>query len=339
MRPYRSDLRSDQNAFTLVELLAAIAVFSLLMVVVFGAYNHIARVWTATERRTETFQNVRLVLDMMARELEGAVAFSNVNTGRKITFLSYANENTLPVSPAPSQLGQIATPNDQLFFVAADPTSAESGNPDLAEFGYFVVYAKEDFHTMRGKRYYLIRHYAPASSSHFDVFTQPLTWDQTPGFTTSTKTPVLDNVLRLEFRFQGLDTDSSSGQAVTNGTQIVEQWNNNPCPGASPSQPCTVGCARPIDLNPQVTQPEVQLPRAVHVRFAMIDRRTAARLEGYMSAQGWNDGIPESRLRQVIPNCAGEDLTTLASTDAVLANILRDNVYVFYRTIYLRNSR
>lgn len=338
MRSYHSDPRSDQSAFTLVELLAAIAVFSLLMVAVFGAYNHIARVWTVAERSTELLQNARLVLDMMARELEGAVAFSNVNTGRKITFLSYANESTLPVSSPPSQLGQGDTPNDQLFFVAADPTTAGSSDPDLAEFGYFVVYAKEDFHTMRGKRYYLIRHYAPASSSGFDVFTQPLSWDQTPGFTANTKTPVLENVLRLEFRFQGLDMGSSSSQAVTHGTQIVEQWNNNPCPGASPSQPCTVGCVRPFDLIPRVEEPEVQLPRAVHVRFAMIDRRTAARLEGYMSAQGWDDGIPENRLRQVIPNCAGEDLTTLANADPVLANILGDNVYVFHRTIYLRNS-
>ncbi len=337
----RTPLSSGRNrrAFTLVELLAAIAVLALLMSLVFGAYNKPSRAWSAGERRTEAFQNARLVLETMGRELESAVATSNAITGRKITLLSYANESSMPASAQPGELATVETPNDQLFFVAARPDTSGTSDLDLAEYGYFVAYAKQNYQTMRAGSYYLLRHFAASSSAGFDIFSDPLNWDQTPGFSTSTKVPILENVLRLEFRFQMVDSNPGFGQAVTNGSQVVEQWNNNACPGATPSLPCSAGCARPIDMVPAITNPEVTLPRAVHIRMAMIDRRTAERVRSYGAGQGWLDGIPQNRLRQVISNCADEDLTTLATTDPVLANMIRENVHVFYKTVYLRNSR
>jgi prepilin-type N-terminal cleavage/methylation domain-containing protein len=327
------------TAFTLVELLAAIAILAILMSLIFGAYNQVARGWLAGEKRTESFQNVRLVLEMMGRELESAVASSNAVTGRKITFLSYANESVLPVSGSIPQLAAVATPNDQLFFVTSTSETAGTANPDLAERGYFVVFAKNFYQTMHPNRYYLIRHAANAGSDGFDIFSNPNNWFETPGFSTSTKVPILENVLRLEFRFQAFDSNPGFGQAVTNGTQITEEWNNTPpCPDSGLGGGCDA-CARPIDMVPSITAPEVHLPRAVHIRLAVMDRRNATRLAAFMAGNPgtYGDGIPYADLVKVIPNCAGQDVNNISSTP--LATIIREGTHIFYKTVHLRNSR
>ncbi len=326
------------TAFTLVELLAAIAILAILMSLIFSTYNQVSRGWLAGEKRTESFQNVRLVLEMMGRELESAVASSNAVTGRKITFLSYANESVLPVSGSIAQLAAVATPNDQLFFVTSTPETTGSDAHDLAERGYFVVFAKSNYVTMHQGRYYLIRHAANADSPDFNVFSNPNNWFETPAFTTSSKVPILENVLRLEFRFQAFDSNPGFAQAVTNGTQITEEWNNNtPCPDSGLGGGC-VACARPIDMVPSITTPEVHLPRAVHIRLAVMDRRNATRLAAFMAGNPgtYGDGIPYADLVKVIPNCADQDVNNISS--APLATIIREGTHIFYKTVYLRNS-
>ncbi len=315
--------------------MAAIAIMAILMVIVFSVYNQTSKAWLLGEQRTETYQNARLVLDMMGRELEGAIAASNTVTGKKITFINVPNANSLPGSPTALTYTQ---PNDQLFFVGANADSQGQSYNDLTEYGYFVAYAQQNYQTMQSNRYYLVRHMARSNSPAFDVFANPATWPGTsaneyifsdPSFSNM---PILDNVLRLWIMFEGIDTAKT-----LNGTSICRAWTNAVVSSDLNCSTITPGVSG-NSLTPAISNPEITLPRAVHIRLAVIERRSATRLAAYMIAKNWTTGIPSNLLRQVIPNCYGEDLTTIHNTDSVLQNILQDNVRYFYKTVYLRNS-
>jgi hypothetical protein len=61
-----------------VELLAAMAVLTLLVAALFGAFNQAQKVWLTGENRVQTFQSARATLEFMARELSQAVASTNL---------------------------------------------------------------------------------------------------------------------------------------------------------------------------------------------------------------------------------------------------------------------
>lgn len=102
-----------QLGFTLLELMAAMAVFALLLVILFAAFNQASKAWLQSENRVETFTNARAALDLMSRELSLAMVTTNV-----------------------SFLANI----DSLAFVAAASTSTNDG-VDLIEVVYRLSYA------------------------------------------------------------------------------------------------------------------------------------------------------------------------------------------------------
>jgi prepilin-type N-terminal cleavage/methylation domain-containing protein len=322
-----------RTAFTLVELLAAIGILSVLMVVIFSVYNHASRAWLVGENRAETFQGARLVLETMARELEGAVASSSAVSGATITFVSKSDAVTLPCTTAGGSLAA-TPPNDALFFVGCAPDSPSQQYLDLTEYGYFVAFAAANYSTMQAGHYYLLRHQvrshypSGAANSNWDIFDYHSTWGNlanwymTPNeITTSNRVPILENVLRLEFRFEG-----RNDPVLTNGTSITTAWNNTDAADGCSTQPSL--------LTPAVLDPELRLPRAVHIRLAMVDRRTADRLAAILG----NTVMTQSDLGKLIPNCTGENLIASTLANPAAQNVLRENLRVFYKSVFLRNS-
>ncbi len=61
------------TAFTLVEMLVAFSVMSLLMIMLFGAITPVMQVWVNSERKVESHQRARGALELLARELTPAV--------------------------------------------------------------------------------------------------------------------------------------------------------------------------------------------------------------------------------------------------------------------------
>ncbi len=60
--------------FTLVELLASMAILLILMAVLFEMFTAAQRVWSVTSRNTEIYESARIALDLIARDLQSAVA-------------------------------------------------------------------------------------------------------------------------------------------------------------------------------------------------------------------------------------------------------------------------
>jgi len=61
-----------KRGFTLVEMLISMAIFSLLLVMVLLMLGEVSRAWISGERRVESFQNGRAVLELIVRELAQA---------------------------------------------------------------------------------------------------------------------------------------------------------------------------------------------------------------------------------------------------------------------------
>jgi type II secretory pathway pseudopilin PulG len=234
----------------LIELLCSIAVLAVLMTLVFAVFNQASKAWVLGEGRTETFQGARLALEMMGRELEGARAESASPTGggKKITFLTFQDANTVPGGVA----GIVATPpNDQVFFIANAPDSRGQDVVDFNEYGYLVVFAQVDTLTMKGGQYYLLRHDRDSAQPTWDFFDFPLTWHETPGVSTGSKTPILEHVLRFELQYEQL------GGSGPSGTETVDTWSDTE-----------------------------QLPRAVHITMCVLDRRLAKRVSAITGGTG-----------------------------------------------------
>ena len=112
--------RALSRSFTLVELLAAMAVFVVILTMVFSMLAGAQRAYSAVDRTTRIYESARILMDLVTRDLQAAVASDT--TGGEIPFT---------VDPTPAQ--------DLLGFVAAvDPPS--SADARLCE----ILYAFQD---------------------------------------------------------------------------------------------------------------------------------------------------------------------------------------------------
>jgi len=83
--------------FTLMELLMAMVVLSLLMLMLFAVFNQASRGWLQAENRVETFQNSRAALDFMAKELVQTVTTTNssfLGNTNSVAFVAPVNTGT-----------------------------------------------------------------------------------------------------------------------------------------------------------------------------------------------------------------------------------------------------
>ena len=64
------DSCSSSPSFTLVEILVATAILSILMAIMFGILQQTSAGWQAANRRVEASQVARLAMDQIASDLE-----------------------------------------------------------------------------------------------------------------------------------------------------------------------------------------------------------------------------------------------------------------------------
>lgn len=114
---------SRRRAFTLVELLAAMAIFTVMLGMVFAMLAGAQRAWSAVDRNTRIYENARILMDLITRDLQCAIASDT--DGQEIPFT--ADPGTI-------------TDQDLLAFVAAvDPPSEADSR--LCE----ILYAWENY--------------------------------------------------------------------------------------------------------------------------------------------------------------------------------------------------
>ena len=208
------------TGFTLLEMLVAIAVVSLMMVFMFNMAGQTVRGWEAGTRRMEAAQSARIGVNLIATELKHAFAGSWTNLSATSSavynnFSPFVVTNGLP-GETTSQF--TAVPGSQsLFFVSTvGPHDAENSVP-FAEIGYMPLFVNDPQgrHTMIGPRYYLVRHGGTPGTvtNDFQDFYYrsglDSRWALNPA-TTDNRTPIVDNCIRFNLQF----ASNNSGTVV-----------------------------------------------------------------------------------------------------------------------------
>jgi prepilin-type N-terminal cleavage/methylation domain-containing protein len=287
--------------FTLLEMLTAIAVLSLMMVFMFNIAGQSVRAWETGGRRMETAQAGRIGMNLLASELRYAFAGVATNSGTNATavfsnFATFVATNGLPGETSGSLA---AVPGSQsLFFISpVGPHDADGGVP-FAEIGYLPMFItkRDGYQSMAGGSYSLVRHgFAPGSTNlnYQDFYGRagPTTNLVTPGAEPNNRTPLVDNCVRFSLEF-----------ASTNGGAGSISWTTN-------------------------WTSQTNLPLGVLVTMLVLDSKSAAKLS---QINGLNV------LDAATIDKATND-TPLVQSD-VAARILREGTTVLRRFVPLVNS-
>lgn len=251
-------------SFTLVEILTATAVLSILFLIMFGMLQQVSTGWQAANRRVEASQAARLAFEQIAQGLENCVVVRRVSQtvpgSAAATNLAYGfafyDGATNPITS--SWVVQTVTlPNDMIFFVTPARSSLRTGGEDLEEIGYVPVWVNRTsagapgYGNVRIGRYVLLEHRASAelvqtvggvrSTNEVpasDFMTNSTNWEQTPGLryegTVENFFPIVDNCVGFNVAFHytnnlGRQTVASWGRPNTNPAAAAgARWDGNP---------------------------------------------------------------------------------------------------------------
>jgi type II secretion system protein J len=128
--------RRCRAAFTLIELVVAMAIFSILMMILINIFTSAQKAWSTASARNEMTENARIAMDIMSRDIQ-SIYYEN----GKIPF--WHKEKSADAGAA----GGIEYINELLAFVSATSTPQTNGDDSrLFEVCYQLYYA-EDFTT------------------------------------------------------------------------------------------------------------------------------------------------------------------------------------------------
>lgn len=322
---------SPFRGFTLIEILAATGILSIMFTIMFGILQQTSKGWQAANRRVEASQVARLALDQIASDLENCVAVvqSNVPVPGSATTTNYAygfyhdTPSSMNSLPGMGSIN-ISLPNDFIFMVTPYMPSLQNGGSDLCEVGYIPVFnaATTNIQSMRPKRYYLLRHLPlnPANVSasgsfssvagfqpNNDFLKNPNNWWNTPDNPRVSQTnlvPFVDNCLKFKVRF--FTTNASGG--LTNS----DTW----------GRPTNSGGSVRWEGSPNKVQ---GLPLGAVITMCVVDERTGERIWRVRGATALDR--PE---KEGIPTNWGAVRPDLRST-------LQESVLTFERRIYFKN--
>jgi prepilin-type N-terminal cleavage/methylation domain-containing protein len=137
-------LPGGQNGFTLIELVVAVSLFTLVVGAALTMYQIGIHAWQRAESGADVQENLRLGLDRMSRELRTATALRNVEAGsiefdtaynKTVRYYRYPKKNQLmrfakDVGSTQGGSNPLASYVTGLAFKYYDKEGKESGDPE-----------------------------------------------------------------------------------------------------------------------------------------------------------------------------------------------------------------
>ena len=318
-------------SFTLVEILAAITILTILFTIMFGILQQVSAGWQAANRRVEASQAARLALEQIGKDLENCQVVIGANVllpgGTRMTNYAYGFAHLDRSRPSSSREWYSADgtlpsdPNDSIFVVTAMPgssTSAGMGTGDLCEVGYVPFFVPGlptgGFGNTPSGRYVLCRSLPLTNGIPVnDFLTNSIDWELTPGVWEGGQRlpnffPIVDHCVRFEIRFVYYD---SSGSLRTNASTWGRPDTNSATGWSVSGMPNN---ARP------------GLPLAADITLSVLDERSADRLFRFQDRRI----LPPSTLEMIPTNLAG-------ITPVEVRNIIQQGLTTFTRRVYFKN--
>lgn len=161
------------RGFTLVELLVAMAIFSILAALLFTILSQVNRTWQQAQSRIEPRKSGRAILDYINRDL-GAAALPAARG------MTYGSPTAQPDSPNlnlqflanPSQLTAATFLNPHALFWQA-PIASVTTHGNLAEVGYFVRWDESNPNNPRAM---LCRFFVNPGDTNYLIYSSPTNW-------------------------------------------------------------------------------------------------------------------------------------------------------------------
>lgn len=141
-------------AFTILELLVAMMVMSVLVVMLMAMVDNASKLWRANESQIESYREARAALNLITGDLKSIYASTNQDYFR-------TNGVGFNFSTDPA--------DGRIFFIAALPVSAqESGSKsDLCEVGYYLTYTNNSILNPNSAPAYSLHRYFRSSDATF----------------------------------------------------------------------------------------------------------------------------------------------------------------------------
>lgn len=266
MQPSRAKFRSG---FSLVELMVATAVATMLMLILAGVSTQVSKLLTVGISQNQNRNNARVALSFMARELKQASIAK-----QKTVLIGSTSVSALQMVINPTSISSTFMNPDAVFWQAPIATTTTSG--DIAEVGYFVYRQQR---TENGKAVYhsdLLRFFVePTDTSNFRIYSDPIGWlnstlvgQYIPTNANDYKGLFLENVIGLwvvPYKDNGrpMNTTASPNDEMTTIHDYDSRTNNVP--------------SAPID----------QLPSMVQVSLLLVDSTTLKRMSGNIGVAGY----------------------------------------------------
>lgn len=220
-------------AFTLIELMAATTVLSVILLMMVGMQDQMSKAWSNANRRTDATREARAAAILMAGDLSFPIFRGQTNysaddyhnhdemaysaTNKPLPFLYSSNGANLGISIANLQSGSSC-----LFFVATQRPS-KTNNSDLGLVGYYV--AQDTAINANGfsvTNYNLYRYYSPASNAAANLrnwfATNGTIADLFPNVSPQTDDILARNVANLTITFYNENNPMVNGLNYTNTT-------------------------------------------------------------------------------------------------------------------------
>ncbi len=202
----------SKRAFTILELLVAMTLMSILLVLLLNMVDGATKLWRESESRVDSYREARAALGIMSRDLQNALA-GPTNSGQ---FLLNA-----PAFAKLSSMGTLATNQGAaLFFLAALPSKAQdtaSNKSDVCQVGYFLAFGQSSSSSNSPVNTLNIYRYILSSDPTFSRLTNGSTLFPDNLVTTDPRVELLArNITRFTVRAFSLGTNNSLVNFTTN---------------------------------------------------------------------------------------------------------------------------
>jgi len=161
---------SSSAAFTLIELMAATTVLSVVLLMMVGMQDQMSKAWSNANRRTDATREARAAARMIAADLAGMSFRLNTPNNSREQFAPALQNKGLPYLYSSDGSGPLTIPNAQsgsaYLFALCNQASRRGNYADIGLVGYYI--ASSEYTNVNGfvvTNYNLHRYYVPTSNA------------------------------------------------------------------------------------------------------------------------------------------------------------------------------
>jgi len=232
-----TETERSRAAFTLIELMAATTVLSVILLMMVGMQDQMSKAWANANRRTDATREARSAAILMAADLTCPIFRSPTIKSKKDQFADSLINKGLPFVYSSNGTGSglsisnIQSGSSCLFFVTPKKITSTNNPSDLALVGYYVGQTNsKNIYGFKTTNLNLYRYYVPNPSTQLSTwFANPTSASLNTLFTAieANSEILARNVANLQILFYNEGTNPIEGMNYANTTSMGTIYRGN----------------------------------------------------------------------------------------------------------------